>query len=238
MKKLIFSVMLFLFYGFTSTAQTYTKKYNSINGRYEYHNSNGTLVAYEVYNSIYNRWDYYTVNNDNNPYNRKPIEVAPVQSNVNLELIDRVMAKKQSNYDNNVQTIQNTINTLSNKINNLNISSELKESIHDDFDRVLNVLNTNKYDYSSNSTTNDIVNWLYNEYNRIIKKASEKSTTGKYVKIKGDFTIWDSPNFSIGEPKLEAKDVEVYVVKKVNDTFYEIRFGNITGYITHAVLQR
>jgi len=92
--------MLFLFYGFTSTAQTYTKKYNSINGRYEYFNSNGTMVGYEKYNSISNSWEYYTVTNDNNPYNRKPIEVAPVQSNVNLELIDRVMAKKQQDYDN------------------------------------------------------------------------------------------------------------------------------------------
>lgn len=237
MKKL-FLLILFLFFSFTSLAQTYTKKYNSINGRYEYFNSNGSMVGYEKYNSISNSWEYYTVNNDNNPYNRKPIETPPVQSNVNLDLIDKVMSQKQSNYDNNVQTIQNTINTLSNKISNLNISSELKESIHDDFDRVLNVLNTNRYDYSNNSTTNDIVNWLYSEYNRIIRKANEKATSGKYVKIKGDFVIWDTPDFSIAEPKLEAKDVEVYVIKKVNDTFYEVKLGNLTGYITYAVLQR
>lgn len=101
MKKLFF-LILFLFFSFTSIAQTYTKKYNSINGRYEYFDSRGTMVGYEKYNSVYGRWDYYIVNNDNNPYNRKPIEVAPVQSNVNLDLIDRALKANQDRYDNQV----------------------------------------------------------------------------------------------------------------------------------------
>lgn len=180
MKKLFF-LILFLLFSLISVAQTYTKKYNSINGRYEYFNSNGSMVGYEKYNSISNSWEYYTVTNNNNPYNRKPIEVAPVQSNVNLELIDRVMAKKQSNYDKNYNAVYQRINQINGYTKFFNTYSEypqvkfFEEEIHNTRLKAIFIgVEAVQSDLSNNSLANQylqqldlVVNELASLYNKV-----------------------------------------------------------------------
>ena len=97
MKNLI--SLLVLLFTINSFSQTMTEKWNSLYERFEYFNSNGTMVGYKKYNSLYNRWDYYDLKTTNTS-----------RSSVDLELVDNVLSSKQAKYDANLLKIKETIN--------------------------------------------------------------------------------------------------------------------------------
>lgn len=90
-----------------SFSQTSSKRYNSYLNRYEYFDGYGNMTGYEKWNSYKNQWDYYAVNNSN-VYNRKPIELAPVTSNVDIDLVNKALAENQRRYDNQVAEAKKT----------------------------------------------------------------------------------------------------------------------------------
>lgn len=91
MKKLILSALLLI--TINCFSQTTSEKWNSLYERYEYRDNNGNLVGYKRYNSLNGSWEYTNVNNysqyDNSGYNN------------NLILLDKALAAKQERYDNN-----------------------------------------------------------------------------------------------------------------------------------------
>ena len=67
MKKLLLILCLFL--AFNSYSQI-TRKYNSLQERYEFYNSNSQLVGYAKYNSLQERWEFYNSNNQMYAYSK------------------------------------------------------------------------------------------------------------------------------------------------------------------------
>lgn len=257
MKKLLF-LILFLFFSFTSIAQSYTKKYNSINSRYEYFDSRGTMVGYEKYNSVYGRWDYYIVNNDNNPYNRKPIEVAPVQSNVNLDLIDRALKAKQDRYDKNAIYLEERFSDI---IKYLDVYSyypkDCRSYFSNDFSKINSKINSLMQSASNSDLSNNSnLQYYINEINSVAKNIknlidnmnyfeknpkhytnSPQHQTTKIVKMNEPDSNGLIPILS--EPKLDKNKCIGYfsktltkVIKKYNTDFYEVIFNDkVTGYV-------
>jgi len=72
-----------------------------------------------------------------------------------------------------VQKIQNAIEDIADKIMSLEINESAKERISERFDIILNNLNASKYNYSNTTTTNNVINWMYNEINKAIKQETE-----------------------------------------------------------------
>lgn len=156
------TLILFLLFTCITNAQSYTEKYNSFQNRYEYFNSNGTLVGYKYYDSFNQQWVYKDLNEK-----PKSTYVNPI----NTELLNKVMAKKQNSIDNNVQKIQNIVDDIYYKIQKLDLDKDVKKTINNRFEsETLKFINSKKYNYSSNSITNQIINYLYSEINKIIKE--------------------------------------------------------------------
>jgi Skp family chaperone for outer membrane proteins len=99
MKKLLLILCLIL--AFSSYAQTTTKKYNSLQKRYEYF-ENGKMVGYEVYNSLKQQWEYYSTKRTQSSSNYSD----PV-STFDADLAIMVLAKRQAEYDSKLAKAKN-----------------------------------------------------------------------------------------------------------------------------------
>ncbi|TPD71095.1 hypothetical protein [Flavobacterium microcysteis] len=162
MKKILLFILLF--YTLAGVSQTLTKKYNSVNNRYEYFDSRGNMVGYQFYDNLDKSWKYYEV-----PQKQQSTYVQPINHN----RVNQALATKQGRYDANVQKIQNAIEDIADKIMSLEINESAKERISERFDIILNNLNASKYNYSNSTTTNNVINWMYNEINKAIKQETE-----------------------------------------------------------------
>lgn len=167
MRKILFFILLF-FVGLLSFSQTYYEKYNSINGRYEYYDKQtNRMVAFKTYNSINKTWETTYVNG-NQQSNGRYIPQNQ-RTDDNFALLQQVMAKKQASFDSNYQKIQNHINSI-----NLQIFEATEEpltrSLIEDFDDCVKTLNNKKYDFSSNSKTIEVINYLTNCHMQSFKK--------------------------------------------------------------------
>lgn len=173
----------FLLVGITMNSQTITEKYNSLMNRYEYYNSSGNMVGYKTYDSLMDTWNYYDVGKQtkaksNNNY------VQPI----NLQLVNKALSNKQSRYDYNVQRIQNAINQINENVYNSSYSADvINQSITDFNEKCLEVLNSKKYDYSSDSKTTEIINWMQSSMRNFVannlqqEKEEEKQNVDKKV---------------------------------------------------------
>ena len=161
------TILFFLLFTLTVSAQTLTEKWNNITKQYEYYNSNGDLVGYKKYNSINKSWEYYDANPQPNYYTPK--------SNINVELTQRVLEHKQNQYDNNVKGVQNAINDLRNQVQSLGVDNSVIEKIKNRFNKeYIDKLNNTRYDYSNSNTASQIINWLYSGINSIISQEYQK----------------------------------------------------------------
>ena len=156
-----FFLFILLFYTLAGVSQTLTKKYNSLNNRHEYFDSRGNMVGYQYYDNLDRSWKYYEV-----PQKQQSTYVQPINHN----RVNQALASKQNRYDANVQKIQNAIEDIANKVMNLDVSEEAKERISERFDIILNNLNDSKPNYSSTTSTHNIINWMYDEINKAIKQ--------------------------------------------------------------------
>lgn len=126
MKKLLFILCLVL--AFNSYSQTRTKKYNSLQKRYEYF-ENGKMVGYEKYNSLREQWEYYSTESRQSSNN-----YGEPQSMFNAELASKVLAKRQRDYDNKIKNTKQFLESLgkrygefSNHINDINVRNDYLE---------------------------------------------------------------------------------------------------------------
>lgn len=70
MKQNVFTLLLLLISSFCySQSASVTKKYNSLNKRYEYFDSSGAMIGYEKYNSFSKQLEYYDLKSQ---YSRQP----------------------------------------------------------------------------------------------------------------------------------------------------------------------
>ena len=228
MKNFILTISLcFCLNGYS---QTLTKKYNSLNNRYEYFDSQNVLIGYQFYDTLDKSWKYYEIPKKQNRY------IYPINTN----LVNQALSAKQSRYDYNISKIDETIDDIGNNILELDLDESKIQVILNKFNNSLDKLSKSKPNYSSTSVTQNIINWLYSEANNIIGqedsfKAVEKTKsvqTGRIITLKRKAVIWDIPNIVKAKSIGEMQNYDVYIIEKTNDQFYKIKCGNIIGYIT------
>lgn len=163
-------LILFLLMSIYMNSQTVTEKYNSLMNRYEYYNASGNMIGYKTYDNLMNTWNYYDVP-----------QQAQTQSNyqyvqpINLQLVNQALADKQTKYDANTKSVQNAINQLRTNVNNSAYSANVINSAIFAFnEQCVKVLNNKSYDYSSNSVTTQIINWLYSNMNNFVQHYIEQ----------------------------------------------------------------
>ncbi|MDI6047533.1 hypothetical protein [Flavobacterium yafengii] len=160
MKSIIIS--LFLFISLQSYSQTTSEKWNSMYNRYDYTDVNGNLVGYKGYNSLTESWEYTSIKLQN----QKTIPYNPYGNN--LQLINETLSIKQNRYDNNITRVHNFLNSIRDQLNNSTLDKNLIQKIKNRFNsEYINVYNNKSYDLSSNTTTNNVIQWLKNGYDRI-----------------------------------------------------------------------
>ena len=85
MKTKLFLVLILFLFTNLLFSQTYTERYNELMHRYEYYDSNGSLIGYKTYNELMQRWEFYSADNNYNdrykPYNNYP-EYKPIYDDV------------------------------------------------------------------------------------------------------------------------------------------------------------
>lgn len=237
------------------------EKYNNIQNRYEYFNSNHQMVGYKVYNSIQERWEYHSVEKNQrkrrNSYSSEPV------STFDAGLAYKVLASKQASYDKNVADVRRHLEKLQDQFEQygnykkeqkaLNMYSEVIEAFNN---------NNNTVDFSSRSVTVDVMNYFTREYNRIIKRVnnmSTKTTTNNssysnnsntnrrtnntvfetgFISVNTDISLRAKPNVMSRVVYKCPKDAVVKVVDTSNETYYEVIVDGYSGYISSALLKR
>jgi len=196
-------LLLFLLYCGCVSAQTTTEKYNTLNNRYEYFNSNNQMIGYKQYNSLKSAWEY----TDTTVATRKPLDYGTPQATYDFDRINQALAYKQNQIDSGVKSVQNAINYLDNQISNLNVDQDIKETINKRFaNEYVNNISGKNYDYTNKETVTKIIDY----FNSGVKKiASEELTPSNDVKElmkdKGGYHIKEVKNYTIinNQPKLE-----------------------------------
>lgn len=218
MRKLFLLLVLTL--GLSGFAQTVTEKYNSLMSRYEYYSSTGKIIGYKTYDSLMKTWNYYDVSQQG----ESKIENTYVDP-IDINLVDKALSAKQSRYDYNVQRVQTAINEINNSVYNSSYSDYvINESISDFNEKCLSVLNTKKYDYSSNSTTIEVINWLQSSMKSFVSGnlRDEEFAVMKQDKLKKESTNNSNTNstyyFNKGLENMQTapSKAEEYFEKTIN----------------------
>ncbi|MCX7549268.1 hypothetical protein [Xanthomarina sp. F2636L] len=177
MKKLLFSLLFFV--GFSSFAQTYVEKYNSLNGRYEYFDKQtNKMVAYKSYNSLNGTWETTYVNNNQQGSGRYIPQKQ--RTDDNFALLQQVMAEKQAKFDANYEKIMKHIGSFRMKTVLAIDERKVAGFIMDNFYKnCVNSLDGKNYDLSSNSKTIEIMNYITNCYDQLVYEAKANNKTVK-----------------------------------------------------------
>jgi hypothetical protein len=161
-------LLLLLFFCTCAFSQTMTEKYNSYLNRYEYFDSSGNLTGYKTYNSYLGVWEYFKENT--NTYNKKPIQYAKPPTDDNFALLQQVANQKQNSYNINHKKVDDVLSRIQYVISS-EANTDLKRRLQNRFNlEILNVLNKREYDYSSNSLTDNVIDWIYNVSAKIFKE--------------------------------------------------------------------
>lgn len=195
MRNLI--TLLFLLFTINSSSQTRTEKWNSSNQRYEYFNSNGTMIGYKKFNNLYERWDYYdlktTNTNSNNGY-----QVQQPPSYGDLKILERTLDAKQQSYNNNKKRIDDFIkeqySILSDYHDNASNAcvSKVRIFMFNDFATLVEKYRSEGYDLSSNSLTEKIIIWFSNGITNIINEGKikeKKCAQTNLLSLKGGYNV-------------------------------------------------
>jgi len=227
-------------------SQSYTEKYNSLYNRYELYDSSNNLVSYKKYNSLYNRWEYYEVAKTVPTYqNLKPSDPT------NWDLAYQALAYKQQKYDEGNRYVTSQIQKLRNDVSNsTTLSSDEKTQLQNSITNSINEINsTGKSDFSNSDVVNSILNYIYQNYNNTINsinsdretdssvKNTEKSNNPYHKEYSGTQTaityapILDKPDIVGGKKIGVVENNTVKVLEKINENFYKVKSGTITGYL-------
>lgn len=97
-----------------------------------------------------------------------------VIAQMDMGYLGEALRIKQQRYDYNKQRINSEIRSIESKIQEMNISDERKNIIlYNFFDLIEKNLNGKVWDLSSNRQTDNIIDWLYNSANQIIKNTAK-----------------------------------------------------------------
>jgi len=144
--------------------------------RYEYFDGRGNMTGYKQYNTYLNQWEYYDNKSQSSGY-----QIQPAQSSVNLDLVQKTLSSRQSAYDNNLKSIQITVKSVYKNIDYLVLNLMTSEPKELDYKyanhlkylfetKCVQAIEQKGYDYSSNSTTNMVNDWLVKNSLNIIKQ--------------------------------------------------------------------
>jgi len=121
-------------------------------------------------NTQYN--NYSTVGNVN-PYTGKAGYIQPtygtVSTSINLPLVQQVLATRQASYNTNYKRVSTLIDDMRSVLQSSNLDSQSIASIKTKFNtNYLEPMYAKKYDFSNNSLTTDVINWLNNGLTSIV----------------------------------------------------------------------
>lgn len=194
MKK-ISLILLCITFTISLFGQSYTKKWNSIQQRYEYFDSRGRMFGYDKYNSITKSWEHYDSDTPY-PYTKQPQTIIQPY---NLDLIWEMAARKQQAYDAAISNeiarrdaekakIRNTINEAISMYNN---AKSYPSTIPDGWHEVLayttpDFIAVRKVYVKGNMVTQYVVdNWAF----RTVSNPVRVNNAYAAVKIKEDPTL-------------------------------------------------
>ena len=256
MRNILFLFLFVFSVSVVGQSSTY-EKYNNLTRRYEYFDtSTNKLIAYKTYNSLQKRWETTYINN-----NEKSEQ--STRSDVNFELLNQVAKSKQQRYDYNSQRINSTIESIYNNIYknftqdipytakelDYKFAKEVKNKFYKDY---VAPLNGKSYDLSSDSKTNEIINYLHNGRRKIVddimrdlkmqssqevsKTKMQKGITTKEIFPRTQSVVsyapfFKSPSLSDSQRIGTVKDNKVEVLEKYSESVYKVRHGNVTGYM-------
>jgi len=233
MKKLILILCLIL--TFRGYSQTTTKKYNSIENRYEYFDQNGKMIGYEEYNNISDQWEYYSLksSSSSNGYGEP-------QSTFDADLAIMALSKRQAEYDKAVEKVKNFGNYLgqmhmefSNQIENIRVKNEYNRLFNQNSD---SFIDTNFKMIRTPAKHSIVLNRFYiflkKTYNQAVINVEYNNMGfqyGEYVSVK-----YYSPLKE--EPKTLSKTIEfleepVKILTRSEGDFYRVSSKNNIGYL-------
>lgn len=250
-----FLILLFVLSSFSVFSQDLYEKYNDLQNRYEYYNSNNELVGYKIYNDLQGRWEYHKVNQGRKGRERN-IYGKPISTD-NTDLVREVLSAKQGRYDNNVNALQNHIDKLSNQLRDYSNTkqrikaSEMFSDVIENFNR-----QNNNIDYSNSSATNNVMNYFTREYNKIIKYVNNMNTTtynkrsssnknSRSVKFESgliktaiDIYLRSEPNPMGSKIYKCPPNSIVEVIDDSGEIYFKVVVDGYSGYISKKLLKR
>jgi len=201
--KRTFILLLLIFSFSISNAQTSTKKYNSYLERYEYFNNNGVMIGFEKYNSYLEQWEYTDIGISNSSSSK--YEDIPVYE-PNYNLINKVLAKKEAQYNSRMDAAEQLIAEVANKLNenyqnNTEIQREAKIMFSKLFGKVLESLEdrNGKVDVYNNEIYRRFKSGLINSYNQTTRAINQRNTTKSVPELSDSQQAINYYNFGVRE---------------------------------------
>lgn len=220
MKKFIISFFLLL--GIICYSQTYTKKYNSLSRQYEYFDSRGSMIGYEVYNNVTRQWEYYEVKQRQAYQYRDP---APVDMSSTFQ----AQSILQNRYDNNTNYLRQEVSKMEQYVYDLDIPDSQKSQILQAFQDVpLKSINSQTINYSNSNTTNEVVNYLRKSLGKIINNVTSVKTPETKVHQKINYN----------DPSSSAIRNKQVSIENANNYNKEITVSKIVHFINSKNIQQ
>ena len=163
MKKL-FILFVLCFTNFIF-AQSYTQKYNELYNRYDFFNNDGKLVGYKYYDDLNRVWKYKDLKEQS-----KTSYINPINTNA----VNRALSSRQNAYNTNAERVQNVINKIKTEIQAFPEDDETKATMISRFlNETVRKVNSKNPDYSSNAVTTKVIDFLYEDAERIASEEEE-----------------------------------------------------------------
>jgi polyisoprenoid-binding protein YceI len=195
MKKIILIACILL--AFNSFSQTSTKKYNTLQERYEYFDQNGRMVGYEKYNSLSEQWEYYSTKKKQRSNNYSE----PV-STFDPDLAIKVLQIRQNQYNNKKKVYEKNkfridqqnedIYKNAYSIKNLKLQKEVIRLYNLRINKFLKNNNRNVLDNYTKTT--DFINNKINIYNNCLQDAKHNIKSIATVKATNSYLKWNASN--------------------------------------------
>jgi polyisoprenoid-binding protein YceI len=195
MKKTILIACILLV--FNSFSQTSTKKYNTLQERYEYFDQNGRMVGYEKYNSLSEQWEYYSTKKRQRTNNYSD----PV-STFDPDLAIKVLQIKQNQYDNKKRVYEKNKLRINQQnedmyknaysIENLKLQKEVIRLYNLRINKFLKDNNLNVLDNYAKTT--DFINNKINIYNNCLQDANHNIKSIATIKVTNSYLKWNASN--------------------------------------------
>ncbi len=181
MLKILFALGLFTTSLLIAQVPSSTKKWNDLDKRYDYFDSERTLVGYEKYNAYTKQWEYFSKSDENKrqPKYRSNAQLEyPTLSSSDIEYA-RAVAQNNSAQDyndlvkyhnENFDLIQNKVDYYISLIKNLEVSQDVKDKMINAMSDKVDIGNKRFTDFSKKSVTDAAFYFYRDSYNEILEK--------------------------------------------------------------------